>query len=81
MNMLITEWNLEEAQNAWLAQGRVEGIEIGVGKGIEIGVGKGRDERDKEVLDLIAKGYTLEDIQRELSVSVPEMPGPARFLD
>jgi len=70
MNMLITEWNLEEAQNAWLAQGRVEGRV----EGIEIGVGKGRDEgrkeRDKEVLDFIAKGYTLEDIQRELSVSV-----------
>jgi len=47
-NMLITEWNLEEAQQAWLAQGRDEGIEIGVGKGrnegIEIGLGRGRNE-------------------------------------
>jgi len=96
--MLITEWNLEEAQRAWLAQGRAEGkvegieigvgkgieigvgkgieigvgkgIEIGVGKGIEIGVGKGKKERDKEVLDFIAKGYTLEDIQKELSSTV-----------
>jgi len=76
-NMLITEWNLEEAQQAWLAQGRDEGIEIGVGRGrnegIEIGVGKGRsegrEERDREVLGLIAKGYTLEDIQRELSAA------------
>ncbi|MCL2192844.1 MAG: hypothetical protein FWB78_05575 [Treponema sp.] len=60
--MLITEWNLEEAQRAWLAQGRDEGIEIGVDKG--------REERDKEVLGLIAKGYTLEDIQRELTPTV-----------
>ena len=67
MNMLTTEWNLEEAQRAWLAQGvdkgRVEGIEIGVGKGRV----EGRKERDEEVLGLIAKGYTLEDIRRELS--------------
>jgi len=60
--MLITEWNLEEAQRAWLAQGRDEGIEIGVGKGRD----EGRRERDREVLDFIAKGYSLEDIQREL---------------
>jgi len=78
LNMLITEWNLEEAQRAWLAQGRVEGkaqgrvegrVE-GKAEGIEIGVGKGRKERDKEVLDFIAKGYTLEDIQKELSSTV-----------
>jgi len=28
---------------------------------------EGREERDREVLDLIAKGYILEDIQRELT--------------
>jgi len=82
LNMLITEWNLEEAQRAWLAQGRAEGkvegkaegkaegkVE-GKAEGIEIGVGKGKKERDKEVLDFIAKGYTLEDIQKELSSTV-----------
>jgi len=74
MKKVITEWNLEEAQRAWLAQGRVEGkaqgrVE-GKAEGIEIGVGKGRKERDKEVLDFIAKGYTLEDIQKELSSTV-----------
>jgi len=84
--MLITEWNLEEAQQAWLAQGRDEGrsegrnegIEIGVGRGrnegIEIGMGRGRNEGKeqarKEILSFIAKGYTLEDIQRELSATV-----------
>jgi len=66
LNMLITEWNLEEAQRAWLAQGRDEGIEIGVGKGRKEGRDEGRKERDREVLDFIAKGYSLEDIQREL---------------
>jgi len=65
-NMLITEWNLEEAQRAWLAQGIDKGIEIGVGKGRV----EGRQERDREVLNLIAKGYTLEDIQKELTSAV-----------
>jgi len=68
-NMLITEWNLEEAQQAWLAQGRDEGRN----EGIEIGVGRGRNEGKeqarKEMLNFIAKGYTLEDIQRELSAA------------
>jgi len=70
MNMVITEWNLEEAQRAWLAQGRDEGIEIGVGRGRNEGRAEGREERDKEMLDFIAKGYTLEDIQRELTSTV-----------
>jgi len=74
MNMLITEWNLEEAQRAWFAQGMDKGRNEGRNEGIEIGMGKGRDEgRDEgreEVLAFIAKGYTLEDIQRELSATV-----------
>lgn len=68
--MLITDWNLEEAQQAWLAQGRTEGIKIGIGKGRDEGRNEGREERDKEVLELIAKGCTLEEIQRELSATV-----------
>jgi len=70
MSMLITDWNLEEAQQAWLAQGRTEGIKIGIGKGRDEGRNEGREERDKEVLELIAKGCTLEEIQRELSATV-----------
>jgi len=33
---------------------------------------EGKEQGRKEVLDFIAKGYTLEDIQRELSASVRE---------
>ena len=76
--MLITEWNLEEAQQAWLAQGRDEGRSEGRSEGIEIGLGRGKNEgrnegkeqARKEMLNFIAKGYTLEDIQRELSAAV-----------
>jgi len=78
MNMLITEWNLEEAQKAWFAQGmdqginqgRAEGINQGRVEGRNEGRNEGREERNKEVLDLIAKGYTLEEIQRELAATV-----------
>jgi len=61
MNMLITEWNLEEAQKAWFDEGRNEGRN------------EERGKRDKELLDLIGKGYTLEDIQRELASTSSEV--------
>jgi SOS response regulatory protein OraA/RecX len=41
-------------------------------EGIEVGVNKSRNENAKKVLDLIAKGYTLEDIQRELTSTVQD---------
>jgi len=59
--MLITEWNLEEAQKAWFDEGRNEGRN------------EERGKRDKELLDLIGKGYTLEDIQRELASTSSEV--------
>jgi len=57
--MLFAEWKIEDALEVRYEEGRDEGIEIGVDKG--------REERDREVLGLIAKGYTLEDIERELT--------------
>ena len=49
MKKVITEWNLEEAQRAWLAQG------------IEMGVGKGRDE----IVALLKSGKSPDDIIKE----------------
>jgi len=68
-NMLITEWNLEEAQQAWLAQGRDEGRSEGRTEGRNEGRNEGKEQARKEMLNFIAKGYTLEDIQRELSAA------------
>jgi len=58
LNMLFTEWNMDEA----LAVRYEEGID----DGIDIGVGKGREERDNEILGLIKKGYTAADIENHL---------------
>jgi len=63
MSMLITEWNLEEAQRAWLAQGRDEGIEIGVDKG------------ENNIVALLKSGKSPEDIIREFETkTVTAMP-------
>jgi len=58
LNMLFTEWNLDDA----LAVRYEEGTE----DGIEIGVGKGRNENSNEILALIKKGYTAADIENHL---------------
>ena len=39
-------------------------------EGINKGRNEGKEENAKKVLDFIAKGYTLEDIQRELTATV-----------
>jgi len=58
LNMLFTEWNLDDA----IAVAKEEALE----DGIDIGVGKGREERDNEILALIKKGYTSADIEKHL---------------
>jgi len=57
MNMLITEWNLEDAQKVWYEDGVEDGIERGIEKGIE----KGREEgRESVARNALAKGLTPE---------------------
>ena len=51
--MLITEWNLEEAQQAWLAQGRDEGRN------------EGRSEGESNIVVLLESGKSPEEIIRE----------------
>jgi hypothetical protein len=56
-NMLLTEWNLEEAQEVWLEQG----IERGRKEGREEGWGEGRKESLENVaLNALAKGSSIE---------------------
>jgi len=69
LNMLTKEWKLEDALAVRFEEGREEGWK----GGREEGWKGGREERNREVLSLIAKGYTLEDIQKELTSTVQRL--------
>ena len=57
MNMLITEWKMEDA----LAVRYEEGMEDGLERGIEKGIERGRDEGREDIArNALAKGVPLE---------------------
>jgi hypothetical protein len=59
-NMLLTEWNIEDAKEVW----REEALEEGLEKGREEGRDEGRGERDRTIArNLLAKGSTPEFVQ------------------
>ena len=58
LNMLFTEWNLDDA----LAVRYEEGTE----DGIDIGIDKGSEKKSNEILALIEKGYSTADIKNHL---------------
>jgi hypothetical protein len=55
LNMLLDEWNLDEAKEVW----REEAME----KGMEQGMKKGRNQ----ILELVKQGYTTEQIEAKLA--------------
>jgi predicted transposase/invertase (TIGR01784 family) len=69
INMLITEWDTEEAKQVWYEEGREEGreegLEEGLEKGLEQGLEKGLERgRENERIEIarnaLAKGVPLE---------------------
>jgi predicted transposase/invertase (TIGR01784 family) len=57
MNMLMTEWNLEDAKQVWYEEGLEEGLE----KGLE----KGRVNEQKEIArNALAEGASIEFVQK-----------------
>ena len=52
-NMLLTEWNTEEAKEVWYEEGREEGR------------GEGREEGREEIIKLLKSGKSPEEIIRE----------------
>jgi predicted transposase YdaD len=73
--MLLTEWNLDDAKEVWWEEaweegreeGRKEGEEKGEKKGEERGEKKGEKKMLHEVLELLKRGYSAEQIEAELS--------------
>ena len=51
-NMLITEWNLDDAKKVWFAEGREEGF------------GEGAQNKQLEILTLLEQAESLEDFKR-----------------
>ena len=74
MNMLVTEWSLETALEVSKEEGEQRGERRGIRigeqrgeqRGIRIGEQRGIELGANQVLELIDKGYTVEDIRREL---------------
>ena len=63
LNMILTEWNTEDAIAFAREEGREEGLERGFEKGRERGLEKGREE----VMELLAQGLTAEEIKVRLA--------------
>jgi predicted transposase YdaD len=75
MNMLLNEWNWDEAREAWheagleegMAQGMAQGIEEGMTKGIAQGMAQGMAKRDAELLAMLEAGGSVEDLKARLA--------------
>jgi predicted transposase YdaD len=69
MNMLMTEWNWDDALavrfEEGLEKGLEEGLERGLEKGMEEGLEKGQEETVKNLLDF---GMEAEQISRALKI-------------
>jgi len=66
-NMLLTEWDTEEAKLVW----REEGFEDGLEEGLEKGLEKGREERDMEIIrNALAKGFPVETVQELTGIDI-----------
>jgi predicted transposase YdaD len=60
-NMLITEWNWDDAKRVWQKEAR----EDGRNEGIEEGIGIGRNEGHEELFALLESGVSLADAKRK----------------
>jgi len=71
MNMIMTEWNTEDALEVRFEEGcekgREEGIEIGEARGEARGVTIGEARGEAKVIGLLKKGHSLEEIEKMLA--------------
>lgn len=83
LNMLLEEWNIEDAKEVWreeareegleqgreegLEQGREQGLEQGREEGLEQGREQGVEQARKHVLELIKQGLSIKEIENLLS--------------
>ena len=70
LNMLLAEWNMEDAIDYARNEGREEGLERGLIKGRQEGKA---DERIAITRNLLAEGSTPEFVQKIIGLSVEEI--------
>ncbi|MDR1389329.1 MAG: hypothetical protein LBJ31_05070, partial [Treponema sp.] len=83
INMLLTEWNWDDAlavrEEEGRQEGREEGLEMGLEKGREEGLEMGREEGlemgREEILELLEQGYTFAEIKAKLAVPTGAVKG------
>ena len=59
-NMLITEWNTEEAKKVWYEEAHEEGLE----KGLALGLKQLEQSKEETARKALAEGLSIEIIQR-----------------
>ena len=71
LNMLTTEWNLDDAKKVWFEDGFEEGMEKGMEKGIVKGREEGRGERDYEIArNMKTRGRPAVEIAEDTGLSL-----------
>ena len=70
MNMLITEWNWDDAKEVWQEEAWEDGMEEGLKKGrksgLEEGLKNGLKKGHEEVIKLLEQGLSTEEIKKRL---------------
>ena len=66
LNMILTEWNTEDAIAFAREEGREEGRELG----FELGREEGLDNERKYILELLEQGLSLEDVKLHLEQNI-----------
>jgi flagellar biosynthesis/type III secretory pathway protein FliH len=74
-NMLLTEWNWDDALAVREEEGREEGRKEGLEEGLEEGREEGLEEGQNMVLELLDQGYTPEQIRAKLKTSSTKTAG------
>jgi flagellar biosynthesis/type III secretory pathway protein FliH len=67
LNMLLEEWNWEEAKEVWWEEAMEKGMEEGMEKGMEKGRKEGMEKSQNQILELIEQGYTMEQLKTKLA--------------
>ena len=66
VNMLYSEFNLDEAKEVWREEGYEEGMEQGLAEGMEQGLAEGQEKTRQHFLELLNKGLSVEEIKQLL---------------